>query len=518
MNWFPLKNFTHYSLLKGFSKPQELANMCAENEYPACGITDYKTISGAVSFHQACKKVGIKPIIGCSFDNNTVIAKNKNGWFDLIKMVSSLDEDGNIDKKLCKDIIKRGDIVSVSNNIVPSYYVNSNQADLHRVLLCSALKTTLPKIQTKIRKNEIDKELLEYFKKDDKCIQKTKVSKELQEIYESCEEYDILNPPMLPKFVCPNGLSQEQYLTTMARKGYTKFVKPLVGTDKDTQKIYGDRFRKELQVIKDADLFGYFLIVQDIIRHIEHDMGCLAGPGRGSAAGCLISYLIGITKINPVEYDLLFERFYNAGRNTGGHVSLPDIDMDVPGKKRDDVIEYVKGKYGKEHVSQMITFGRLQGRSAIKEVLRINEACSFSEMNAITKSVPNEADISDQLADMDDEDRSIIRWSLLNRADEMRDFCQISDDGKLEGDYAEYFQQAIDIEGTFKTQGKHAAGVVISKDPLHTVCPMVKQKGSTEKIAGLEMADLEALGHVKFDVLGINLLDKLMKIKELTNG
>ena len=246
-------------------------------------------------------------------------------------------------------------------------------------------------------------------------------------------------------------------------------------------------------------------------------MGWLAGPGRGSAAGCLISYLIGITKIDPVEHDLLFERFYNAGRNTGGHVSLPDIDMDVPGKKRDDVIDYLKEKYGSEHVSQMITFGRLQGRSAIKEVLRVNEACSFSEMNAITKSVPNEADISDQLAEMDDEDRSIIRWALINRADELRDFCHITDDGKLEGDYAEYFQQAIDIEGTFKTQGKHAAGVVISKDKLKNVCPMVVQKGATEKIAGLEMSDLEALGHVKFDVLGINLLDKLMKIQELKN-
>ena len=185
--------------------------------------------------------------------------------------------------------------------------------------------------------------------------------------------------------------------------------------------------------------------------------------------------------------------------------------MDVPGKKRDDVIDYLKEKYGKEYVSQMITFGRLQGRSAIKEVLRVNEACSFSEMNAITKSVPNEADISDQLAEMDEEDRSIIRWSLINRADELRDFCHITEEGKLEGDYAQYFQQAIDIEGTFKTQGKHAAGVVISKDPLHTVCPMVEQKGATEKIAGLEMSDLEALGHVKFDVLGINLLDKLMK-------
>ena len=256
---------------------------------------------------------------------------------------------------------------------------------------------------------------------------------------------------------------------------------------------------------------------RDIIRHVEDDMGCLAGPGRGSAAGCLISYLIGVTKIDPVEYDLLFERFYNAGRNSDGNVSLPDIDMDVPGKRRDDVINYLKDKYGHKHVSQMITFGRLQGRSAIKEVLRINDVCSFGEMNAITKSVPNEADISDQLAEMDEEDRSIIRWSLINRADELRDFCHITNEGKLEGDYAQYFQQAIDIEGTFKTQGKHAAGVVISKNPLHTVCPMVKQRGSTEKIAGLEMADLEALGHVKFDVLGINLLDKLMKIKELTD-
>tara|TARA_B100001778_G_scaffold334979_1_gene350172 strand:- start:13473 stop:15002 length:1530 start_codon:yes stop_codon:yes gene_type:complete len=508
-------------LLKGFSKPHELAKICADRDYPACGITDYKSISGAVSFHQACKKMGIKPIIGCSFDNTTVYAKNKGGWHDLIQMVSMTDENGNMPTDIAKDILSRNNLIALpqsKDNINPSYYVEKEQASLHRVLLCSALKTTLPKINAKIRNNQLDADILEYFQKDDKCITEGKVTKELQYIYDSCEDYEILNPPMLPTFVCPNNLSQEEYLTKMARDGYTRLLKPKVGKDKTKQQVYGDRFRKELQVIKDADLFGYFLIVQDIIRHVEKDMGWLAGPGRGSAAGCLISYLVGITKIDPVEHDLLFERFYNAGRNTGGHVSLPDIDMDVPGKKRDDVIDYLKTTYGNEHVSQMITFGRLQGRSAIKEVLRINEACSFSEMNAITKSVPNEADISDQLADMDDEDRSIIRWSLLNRADELRDFCQISDDGKLEGDYAEYFQQAIDMEGTFKTQGKHAAGVVISKDKLKNVCPMVQQKGSTENIAGLEMADLEALGHVKFDVLGINLLDKLMKIKELKNG
>lgn len=521
MNWFPLKNYTHYSLLKGFSKPHELAKICADNDYPACGITDYKSISGAVSFHQECKKVGIKPIIGCSFDNTTVYAKNKDGWHDLIQMVSMTDESGNMPKDVAKDIVSRNNLVALvksKDNIKPSYYTNKEHAQLHRILLCSALKTTLPKIQSKIRKNDLDADVLDYFTNDDKCIIKGKVTKELEYIYDSCEDYEILSPPMLPTFVCPNGKSQEDYLSDMARKGYTNLLKEKVGKDKTKQQVYGDRFRKELEVIKNADLFGYFLIVQDIINHVEKDMGCLAGPGRGSAAGCLISYLVGITKIDPVEHDLLFERFYNAGRNTGGHVSLPDIDMDVPGKRRDDVIDYLKDTYGKEHVSQMITFGRLQGRSAIKEVLRINDACSFSEMNTITKSVPNEAEISDQLVEMDDKDRSIIRWSLINRPDELRDFCHITDDGKLEGDYADYFQQAIDIEGTFKTQGKHAAGVVISKDKLKNVCPMIAQKGSAEKIAGLEMSDLEALGHVKFDVLGINLLDKLMKIKELTNG
>lgn len=519
MSWYPLINFTHYSLLKGFSKPSELAKICVDNDYPACGIADYKTISGAVSFFQACKKVGIKPIIGCSFDSSVVFAKNINGWHDLIEMVSSLDEDGAIDRDFAIDIVKKNNLIYLKNcDIKPSYYTKREHADLHRILLCSEVKTTLPKIQKQIRKGELDSVMLDYFTNDNKYVVKGKDSKVLQEVYEQCEEYNILNKPMLPKFECPNGLSEEEYLKVLARNGWRKLLIE-TGKVKDPVKKqqYADRFNTELQVIKDANLFGYFLIVQDIIRFVQ-DSGWMSGPGRGSAAGCLISYLIGITQIDPVEYDLLFERFYNAGRNSDDHISLPDIDMDVPGKKRDDVINYLKDKYGHDHVSQMITFGRLQGRSAIKEVLRVHEACSFGEMNAITKSVPNEAEISDQLAEMDEEDRSIIRWALINRPDELRDFCHVLENGKLEGDYAEYFQQAIDIEGTFKTQGKHAAGVVISKEPLHKVCPMVKQRGSTEKIAGLEMADLEALGHVKFDVLGINLLDKLMKIKEFKDG
>jgi DNA polymerase-3 subunit alpha len=284
----------------------------------------------------------------------------------------------------------------------------------------------------------------------------------------------------------------------------------------EDRKTYGDRFNKEFSVIEKANLFGYFLIVWDILNWCR-EQGWMVGPGRGSAAGCLISYLVGITEIDPIEFNLLFERFYNEGRNTEDHISLPDVDMDVPGNKRDEIIARLKEKYGANNVSQMLTFGRLQGRSAMKEVLRVNDACGFAEMNEITKYIPDEAAISDQLSQMDEEDRSIIRWTLQNRADDLMDYCHLDDEGRLQGDFAEYFQQAIDIEGTFKTQGKHAAGVVISADPLFKVCPMVNQKSGGEKIAGLEMNDLEALGHVKFDLLGLNLLDKLMFIKELIN-
>jgi DNA polymerase-3 subunit alpha len=529
LKWCPLRNYTHYSLLKGFSKPNELAYKCKENGYVACGIADYKTISGVVSFYKACKKHGIKPIIGCSFDNCTLFAKNNKGWHDLIKLVSSINDDGNISNDIWNNILAKDNLISVNNNIelIPvSYYVNSDDATLHRVLLCSELKTTLPKINKQIQKGELSKELEYQFLNNDLCIwSKDKVEeisknssiddlKYVDNIINSCEEYDILSKPILPKFPCPNGESEEEYLKQLCRDGWKNLLiqSGKVSKPEDKQK-YAERFDEEFNVIKDANLFGYFLIVQDIIKYVN-DQGWLSGPGRGSAAGCLISYLIGITKIDPLEFDLLFSRFYNAGRNSADHISLPDIDMDVPAKRRDDVLLYIKNKYGHDHVSQMITFGRLQGRSAIKEVLRINEACSFGEMNTITKNIPNEAEISDQLADMDDDNRSIIRWALINNPNELRDFCHINNDGKLEGDYAEYFDQAIKIEGTFKTQGKHAAGVVISKHKLKDVCPMVSQRDSSEKIAGLEMSDLESLGHVKFDVLGLSLLDKLMFIKK----
>ena len=538
MDWFPLCNYTHYSLQKAFSKPRQLAEKCSENSYRACGIADYKSISGGVAFYKACLKKSIKPIIGCSFDDFSLFAKNKNGWLELIQIVSSISSDGELDKQLLIRLANNGNLISVASDeslspikgddfyekspsLHASYYTEKEHAKLHRILLCSAMKTTVPKITKSLNRGDsVDNQV--FFESNDFFVRDKFGAAELliedprpnlfKEIYSKCENYDILNQPMLPTFETPDGESQKEYLRVLAREGWTDLLGDTV-IDEEQKKAYGDRFRKEYKVIEQANLFGYFLIVWDIIRHCQ-SQGWMVGPGRGSAAGCLISYLIGITQIDPIEFDLLFERFYNAGRNTEDHVSLPDIDIDVPGGKRDEIILYLKDKYGSDNVSQMLTFGRLQGRSAIKEVLRVNNACGFGEMNEITKYIPDEAAISDQLAEMDEEDRSIIRWALMNNTDDLRDYCFINDKGQLQGDYSEYFQQAIDIEGTFKTQGKHAAGVVISAEPLYTACPMVNQRSGKEKIAGLEMADLEALGHVKFDVLGINLLDKLMLIKE----
>lgn len=539
MKWFPLCNYTHYSLQRAFSKPKQLAKKCSENSYRACGIADYKSISGAVSFYQACLANDIKPIIGCAFDGFTLFAKNKDGWLELIRIVSSFDDNGDVDTGLLVKLANQGNMICVAKDksVSPiagddfypktpsfssTYYVEKNQAELHRVLLCGKLKKTMNDVKRDIT-NNIPTDHQEFFECDDFYLKDSMETAQVlvddpkmdifDEIFEKCENYNILSKPMLPKFPCPRGHSEQEYLEILCKEGWAELEKDQTITS-DNCVEYRARYDRELKVISKANLSGYFLIVWDILNFCRGN-GWMVGPGRGSAAGCLISYLMKITMIDPIEFKLLFERFYNDGRNTENHVSLPDVDMDVPTGKRDAIIQEWKVRYGEENVSQMCTFGRLQGRSAIKEVLRVNQACGFGEMNHITKYIPDEAAISDQLAVMDEEDRSIIRWALLNNADDLRDYCHFDDEGVLHGDYSEYFQQAIDLEGTFKTQGKHAAGVVISSQPLHEVCPMVNQKSGGEKIAGLEMNDLEALGHVKFDVLGINLLDKLMYVKEL---
>ena len=515
--WNPINCKTHFSLQHGFCKTDKLAKRCSEYGYSACGIADFGTVSGAVEFQQDCKKHGIKPIIGCQFDGYILYAKNKNGWFDLVRYVS------NQNLNVLKEVAANGNVLCVTSNVngfanlfkgnhiqldyepQAIYYVDQSDAECHRIMLCGKLKTTLKKIKN------VEHDYEQFFNGDDQWyLQTSGRESDVSKIVDRCEEYDLADQPSFPTFDCPEGFDEDEYLTELCREGWkTKLIPSDKVSNATNRNIYAERVKHELKVIFKAQLSGYFLIVQDIISWVK-SQGWLAGPGRGSAAGCLVSYLLDITEVDPIEYDLIFERFYNEGRNTDGNIAIPDIDMDVPAEHRDEVIDYMKQKYGEQNVAQMITFGRLQGRSAVKEVLRINEAVSFAEMNEITDSIPDEAKISDQLELMDD--KSVIRWTLENEPEKLNNWVFYNED-KLDGPLANLFEQAINIEGTNKSQGKHPAGVVISQHVLSNVCPMTVDK-SGDPVVAFEMNALETQGHVKFDVLGIDLLSKIMEICE----
>jgi DNA polymerase-3 subunit alpha len=199
---------------------------------------------------------------------------------------------------------------------------------------------------------------------------------------------------------------------------------------------------------------------------------------------------------------------------------MPDIDVDVPINKREYIIEYIKNKYGQDKVSQMITFNTIKGRGALKDVLRVYGNISFDEMNKITKNIPDEAKIADELQEMKEEtgESSIIRWALENNPDKLREWCYIDENNELQGPLAKRFEQAIRLEGTKSNQSKHAAGIAISSIPLNESCPMVFDSKNKQLIAGMEMQDLESMGIIKFDILGVAMLDKIMTIQDLLNS
>ena len=403
-----------------------------------------------------------------------------------------------------------------------AHYCKKEDAVDQRVLLCNNLKTTFPEINRKLNNNE-DIGLGAFFSSDNfhilsqEEINALHTEEEIDNtnlVDSMCEEYNILSKPNLPPFACPDGYDDAEYLRQLCRNGWRDKIANHV--PENEHQVYVDRIKYELDVLQGADLSSYFLIVQDIVNHVRNN-NWLPGPGRGSAAGCLVSYLIGITNIDPIKYNLMFDRFYNAGRNTADHISMPDIDVDVPINKREDIIKYIKDKYGHDKVSQMITFNTIKGRGALKDVLRVYGNITFDEMNNITKNIPDEAKIADELQIMKDEtgEASIIRWALENNGDRLKEWCSLDKKGELQGPLAKRFEQAIRLEGVKSNQSKHAAGIAISSQPLSSICPMVYDSRNKQMIAGMEMQDLESIGIIKFDILGVAMLDKIMTIQDI---
>ena len=404
-----------------------------------------------------------------------------------------------------------------------AHYAKQSDAVDQRILLCNNMKTTLSQVNHKLQTGQ-PIPLNCFFNSDKYYIPSTEEMAELhtqEEIDNTvyvdsmCEEYDILSQPILPPFNYPDKYnSDSDYLRDLCRTGWRD--NNLNKLPQEDQDRYVKRLKYEFDVLHGAGLSSYFLIVRDIVRHIKENKW-LPGPGRGSAAGCLVSYLLGITAIDPMQYDLIFDRFYNAGRNTKDRVSMPDIDIDVPIDKRESIINYIKTTYGSDKVSQMLTFNTMKGRGALKDVLRAYGNLAFEDMNKITKNIPDEAKISDELQEMKKEygEASIIKWALENRSTDLKEWCSIDEEGKLTGPLAKRFEQAIRLEGTKTNQSKHAAGVVIAPEALTNICPMVYDTKNKNLIAGMEMQDLENIGVIKFDILGVAVLDKIMNISDM---
>lgn len=416
--------------------------------------------------------------------------------------------------QILRDICKKYGFPSIATG--DSHYTTRESVEEQRILICSKFETNLKSIKNKLANNE-DVSLGAFFTTDTFHIPSLDEIKDLHLgceidnvglIGDMCDNYSIFNTPMLPKFDCDDA---DQYLLELCRDGwknFSKHVKP------DDYQIYGDRVKSELEVIRSYPILThYFLIVNDIVTWYKN-RGRMIGPGRGSAAGCLVSRLLNIINVDPIKYELMFERFYNAGRNSADRISLPDIDIDFGRRYRHEVIDYIRQKYGSANVSQISTYGRMMGKEALKAVLRAHSACDNDTMNSITKYIPDEAEIADELQEMREqgEETSILLWVLQNLASKMSEWVTLEDDGTISGIYANHFEQAMRLEGTKKSQGKHASGVVISPSDLSEFVPMVLDKKDNELIAGVDMHGLEDMGLVKFDILGVSLLDKLSDI------
>ena len=404
-----------------------------------------------------------------------------------------------------------------------AHYCRKEDSHDQRVLLCTALRKSISQIQSEINHGKLVS-MKAFFESDNYHIPSCEemnhlhTPEELQstlDIAEQCTNYEILGPPNPPVFDCPEGMSPNDYLRYLCREGWVEKMDH-INKGHDLFGDYGDRVDKEIKIFTETNLSSYFLIVRDILQY-ANSKGYLTGPGRGSAAGCMVSYLMGITKIDPVPYNLIFERFYNAGRNAGGRVSMPDIDVDVPKYGRNDIIAYIKKKYGKDNVAQIISFQTLKGRAALKRVMASRGNISFDEQNAITSYILDEAKIADDLQDMKEElgTSSVITWALENRKDKLSEWCQMNENGELEGRFAKIFEQAVRLENTKIVQSKHAAGVVVSPQPIYDVCPMVIDREGKDLLAGFEGPSCEDAGLLKLDILGIKMLDKIMDISTI---
>ena len=558
---------SEFSLLDGANRIKDLPIRAKELGMKAMAITDHGVMYGVIDFYKACKKEGIKPIIGAEvyvasrtrFDKEPqdkryyhliLLAKNNKGYQNLSKLVSlgftegyyykpRIDLEilekyhegiiclsaclagavsqailnGNIEEaeevaKWHKNVFGEDYYLEIQNNGVKeqvmvnqkiiqiarrldipivatndAHYLKKEDAYNHEVLLCIQTgKRITDEDRMRFETDELyvksPEEMSEYFKNFPDAIENT------VKIAEKCNVEFEFGHTILPNYDVPEEFNTHyDYFKKLCYDG----IKARYG-DNPSQEIL-DRAEYELKIISQMGYVDYYLIVWDYINYAK-SVGIPVGPGRGSGAGSILAYAIGITDIDPMKYSLLFERFLNPER-----ISMPDFDVDFCYERRGEVIDYVEKKYGKDHVSQIITFGTMSARMVIRDVGRALDM-PYAECDKLAKMIPNELHITIDKA--------------LEQNKELRDLYEQDEDiGKM-------LDIARALEGMPRQASTHACGVVITKEPVDTYVPLYVRDGqiSTQFI----MTTLEELGLLKMDFLGLRTLtviqDAINLVKE----
>jgi DNA polymerase-3 subunit alpha len=559
---------SEYSLLDGAARIRDLTARAAELGMKALALTDHGVMYGAIPFYRACRAHGIKPIIGCElymtagsrFEKGTrkenpiyhliVLAKNETGYRNLMKLSSiahlegfhykprvdlevlkthaegliclsaclggevsqhllherieearnsalrykaifgddfylELQDHGMLDqKKVNAEMIKlaaeTGIKLAATNDV---HYLQAEDAAVQDVLLCIGTGKT---IEDTDRLRMLTDQM--YMKSaDEMALLYRHVPEALDntiEIASKCELELTLGRAALPVFrPVPEAMSSSDYLRTLCQDGLTARYAGLSewADDAEFKQKAEQRLEYELSVIENMGFSDYFLIVWDFVR-FAHERGIRTGPGRGSSAGSLVAYTLRITDVDPLKYKLLFERFLNPER-----ISMPDIDIDFNDERRDEVIAYVAAKYGDEHVAQIITFGTMAAKAAVRDVGRAMNV-PFQEVDRAAKLIPNQLGITLEEA--------------LRISSELREASE------RQPKTAALLQMALKVEGMPRHSSTHAAGVVISQEPLTHYTPI--QAGSEQiPLTQYSMEHLEAIGLLKMDFLGLRTLSIL---------
>jgi DNA polymerase-3 subunit alpha len=328
--------------------------------------------------------------------------------------------------------------------------------------------------------------------------------KATNEIVAKIEDFAITRPQSIPK-VHIEGISSINEVKRLCEK-------ELIRRGLDNEQ-YRDRLKYELEITELGELEHYFLIVQDYIDWANKN-NIFTGRARGSVSGSLVSMLLGITKTDPVKNGLSFERFYSPDRAEAK--ILPDIDSDFQATRRDEVIEYIKDKYGADRVCGVVTFNVLQAKSAIKDIFRVWDVCDFKQANDISECFEARDKISDQLADFKAEtgSESMIMYTLTHNPEILKDYC-VLENGELTGEYAKFFDLAIQLEGSVKSVSRHPSAYIICDRPIMEIAPLTKDSKTSNLLCALDMYSFELAGLVKFDLLGISALDGLAEVNKL---